>query len=68
MKVYVTGYGVISSIGVGEKESLRALKDGVSGIKRGSNNTTKDYNVGAIELTDNELIEKGLKTINNKIT
>jgi len=58
MKVYVTGYGVISSIGVGEKESLRALKDGVSGIKRGSNNTTKDYNVGAIELTDNELIEK----------
>jgi 3-oxoacyl-[acyl-carrier-protein] synthase-1 len=58
MKVYVTGYGVISSIGIGEKESLSALKDGVSGIKRGSNNTTKDYNVGAIELSDSELKEK----------
>ena len=58
MKVYVTGHGVISSIGVGGEESLNALRGGISGIKKGCSASTKDYYVGAIELSDNEIKEK----------
>ncbi|HIP31509.1 MAG TPA: beta-ketoacyl-[acyl-carrier-protein] synthase family protein [Crocinitomicaceae bacterium] len=58
MKIYITGYGLISAIGVGEKETLDALKNERSGIATGKKEETKAYKVGEIALSNEELKTK----------
>jgi 3-oxoacyl-[acyl-carrier-protein] synthase I len=55
MNIYVTGYGLISSIGVGEEESLSSLRNSRTGIDTGRSESTKAYKVGAIHMSNSEL-------------
>ena len=63
MKIHITGYGLISSIGSNVKENIESLRNAKTGIERGRLESTKAYNVGAIHYTNNELKEHfNLKT------
>ncbi len=58
MRIYVTGYGVISSIGENLEETLLALKSEKTGIKQGRKPYTERFKVGEISWTNQELIER----------
>lgn len=58
MRIYVTGYGVISSIGENVEETLLALKSEKTGIKQGRKPYTERFKVGEISWTNQELIER----------
>lgn len=58
MKIFVTGYGVISAIGVGAKESIDSLCSMRTGISNGEKEQTKDFKLGAIQLSNDELKTK----------
>ncbi len=58
MKIYITGYGLISSIGMNADESLVSLKNHSTGIEDARLETMKGYKVGAIHATNEELKEK----------
>lgn len=58
MRIYVTGYGVISSIGENVEETLLALKSEKTGIKQGRKPYTERFKVGEIGWTNQELIER----------
>lgn len=58
MRIYVTGYGVISSIGQNVEETLLALKSEKTGIKQGRKPYTERFKVGEISWTNQELIER----------
>lgn len=58
MRIYVTGYGIISSIGVNVEETLLALKSEKTGIKQGRKPYTERFKVGEISWTNQELIER----------
>ncbi|MDX2361710.1 MAG: beta-ketoacyl-[acyl-carrier-protein] synthase family protein [Crocinitomicaceae bacterium] len=55
MKIHVTGYGLISSIGYGADDSIQSLRNEKTGIERGRLAHSKKYNVGAIHLSNSEL-------------
>ena len=55
MNIYITGYGLISSIGKNIDESLSSLKNYSSGIEESNLKTTKGFKVGAIKATNDEL-------------
>ena len=52
MKIYVTGYGVISSIGNNVEEMYASLMAEKSGIKGGTRPYTQRYKVGEVDYTD----------------
>ena len=54
MKIFVTGIGVISSVGINTRENLFSLKTGVTGITK-----SPVYNLmlGEVKLTDAEMIQ-----------
>jgi 3-oxoacyl-(acyl-carrier-protein) synthase len=58
MRIYVTGYGVISSIGENVEETLLALRSEKTGIKQGQKPYTERFKVGEIRWTNQELIER----------
>lgn len=58
MRIYVTGYGAISSIGENVEETLHALRSEKTGIKQGEKTYTERFKVGEIRWTNNELIER----------
>jgi 3-oxoacyl-[acyl-carrier-protein] synthase-1 len=58
MRIYVTGYGVISSIGQNVEETLLALKSEKTGIKQGRKPYTERFKVGEVSWTNQELIER----------
>lgn len=58
MRIYVTGYGVISSIGENVEETLLALKSEKTGIKQGRKPYTERFKVGEVSWTNQELIER----------
>lgn len=58
MRIYVTGYGIISSIGENTEETLLALKSEKTGIKQGGKPYTERFKVGEISWTNQELIER----------
>jgi 3-oxoacyl-(acyl-carrier-protein) synthase len=53
VKIYVTGIGVVSAIGLNAEENLRSLKSGVTGI-----NGSPDYNLmlAEVKLNNEEII------------
>ena len=55
MKIYITGYGLISAIGTGKNETLEALRNEKSGIATGKKPETKAYKVGEIGMSNDEL-------------
>jgi 3-oxoacyl-(acyl-carrier-protein) synthase len=58
MRIYVTGYGVISSIGENVEETLLGLQSEKSGIKQGEKVYTERFKVGEIRWTNDQLIER----------
>lgn len=58
MRIYVTGYGVISSIGENVEESLLALRSEKTGIKQGEKTYTERFKVGEIRWTNDELVQR----------
>ena len=54
MKIFVTGYGVISAIGEGE-ESLNSFKAMQSGVTNGDSEATKAYKLGIVKMSNEEL-------------
>lgn len=58
MKIFVTGYGAVSSIGLNEKETIDSLRSERTGIERGKNADTSRFHLGAIRLTDEELMQR----------
>ena len=58
MRIYVTGYGVISSIGENVEETLLALRSEKTGIKQGQKTYTERFKVGEISWTNEQLTER----------
>ncbi len=58
MKIYITGYGLISAIGQSAEESIASLKNHSTGIDDARLETMKGYKVGAIHFTNEELRTK----------
>jgi 3-oxoacyl-(acyl-carrier-protein) synthase len=61
--IYVTGYGVISSIGNNVEDTLTSLLAEKTGIKQGTRVHTERFKVGEVDFTDAELMAHfGLNT------
>jgi 3-oxoacyl-(acyl-carrier-protein) synthase len=58
MRIYVTGYGVISSIGENVEETLLSLRSEKTGIKQGQKAYTERFKVGEISWSNEELVER----------
>lgn len=58
MRIYVTGYGVISSIGENAEETLLSLKSEKTGIKQGQKPYTERFKVGEISWSNDELADR----------
>ncbi len=58
MEIFITGYGLISAIGTGEKETIASLRQEKTGISKGCNDFSSKYMVGEIPYTDAELKEQ----------
>lgn len=58
MRIYVTGTGVISSIGENAEETLLALRSEKTGIKQGEKPFTERFKVGEIRWTNEELVQR----------
>lgn len=58
MRIYVTGTGVISSIGENVEETLLALRSEKTGIKQGQKTYTERFKVGEISWTNDELVQR----------
>ncbi|MGV3612977.1 MAG: beta-ketoacyl-[acyl-carrier-protein] synthase family protein [Fluviicola sp.] len=58
MRIYVTGYGVISSIGENTEETLLSLRSEKTGIKQGQKAYTERFKVGEIRWSNAELAER----------
>ena len=54
MKIFVTGIGVVSAIGLNAEENFRSLKTGVSGISRSS---VYNLMLGEVKLSNEQLIQ-----------
>lgn len=57
MRIYVTGYGVISSIGENVEETVRSLQSEKTGIRQGQKPFTERFKVGEISRTNEELVQ-----------
>ena len=60
-KVVITGYGIVSSIGVGVDAVLKSLKEGKSGIKKAQDFVDKQMRsqvAGLVDLDLKELIDR----------
>lgn len=64
MRIYVTGYGVISSIGENVEETFLALRSEKTGIKQGKKTYTERFKVGEISWTNEELVQRFALTQN----
>ena len=65
--IYITGYGVISSIGNNVEENLASLLSEKTGIKQGTRPHTSRFKVGEVDFTDEELKERfGLQTTGSR--
>lgn len=58
MRIYVTGYGVISSIGENVEETLLSLRSEKTGIRQGQKTYTERFKVGEIRWSNDELVER----------
>lgn len=58
MRIYVTGYGVISSIGENVEETLISLRSEKTGIRQGQKTYTERFKVGEIRWSNDELVER----------
>ncbi len=58
MRIYVTGYGVISSIGENVEETLLSLSSEKTGIKQGQKPYTERFKVGEIRWSNAELVAR----------
>ena len=58
MKIYITGYGLISAIGIGEEETLASLRASRSGITVGKKDETRAFKVGEVALSNDELKDR----------
>ncbi len=58
MRIYVTGYGVISSVGENVAETLLSLRSEKTGIGQGKKPYTVRFKVGEIAWTNEELIRR----------
>ena len=58
MRIYVTGTGIISSIGENVEETLLALRSEKTGIKQGQKTYTERFKVGEISWTNEELVQR----------
>jgi 3-oxoacyl-(acyl-carrier-protein) synthase len=58
MKIFITGYGVISSIGMNAEESFSSLKAMRTGIEFGKTDDTSRYKLGRVDLSNDELSTK----------
>ncbi len=58
MNIHITGYGLITSIGLNTEENVASLRSLRTGIAKGRLDNTKAYNVGEIHLTNAELKEQ----------
>lgn len=58
MRIYVTGYGVISSIGENVEETLLSLSSEKTGIRQGQKAYTERFKVGEISWSNEELVER----------
>ncbi len=55
MQIFITGYGVISSIGLNVEENYNSLKNSKSGIKLTESTVFKNYKVANIQYSNEEL-------------
>lgn len=58
MKVFVTGYGLVSCIGAGVEETLEQLRTEQTGIKQGAFKDLPAYRVGVVPFSNEELKSK----------
>jgi 3-oxoacyl-(acyl-carrier-protein) synthase len=58
MQIFITGYGVISSIGLNVEENFNSLKSHLSGIKSTDSIIFKNYKVARIQYSNEELTSK----------
>ena len=58
--IFITGSGIVSSIGVGKEETLSSLRSGKSGIRRMKylSSCHKDIPVGEVQLSNSEMIQR----------
>lgn len=56
--IYVTGLGVVSSIGDNVQETLSSLLSSKPGVKMGCNSYSQKFQVGEIRYSNEELIER----------
>ncbi|MEP7232220.1 MAG: beta-ketoacyl-[acyl-carrier-protein] synthase family protein [Ginsengibacter sp.] len=54
MKIFITGIGVVSAIGLDAGENLRSLKAGVTGISKSS---VYNLMIGEVKLTDEKIMQ-----------
>ena len=54
MKIFVTGIGVVSAIGLNAGENLRSLEDGVTGINKSS---LHNLLLGEVKLSNQQIIQ-----------
>ena len=55
MKIFVTGIGIVSAIGVGIEENFSSIKSGVTGIGR---STEFDLMLGEVKLSNEEIFTR----------
>ena len=65
--VYITGYGVISSIGNNVEQTLASLVAQKTGIQQGKQEHTKLFNVGEINYSNDELSDFFQLSIKEKL-
>lgn len=58
MELFVTGYGVVSSIGLNVPELLASLLSEKTGIQKGKLAHSENFLVGEIDFTNEELVKK----------
>lgn len=69
MEIYISGYGVISSIGNNVTETLQSLVSEQSGIKKGTQPHTERFMVGEVPFSNEELKSTfQLKTAGSRTT
>ena len=54
MKIFVTGIGVVSAIGLDAEENLRSLKSGITGISKSS---IHNLMLGAVKLSNEQIVQ-----------
>ena len=58
MKIFITGYGCVSTIGLNVKENFESLCSKRTGIQLGKKDLTSNWMVGEIVLTNEEIMSK----------